>query len=101
MSSKPIDPQLAAQVVALLNEAFALDPEAINALVNTRVRCNEALGEHPTIQCGIDAEGHTTIGLLGILNGLVGVDDVGYGAVAAVNQLDAGVWTVQSFAVKL
>lgn len=75
-----IDEELAARVIALLNEAFQRDPEAVAALVNNRVPCNAALAEHPTIQCG---GGGTTVGLIGILNGLCGVDASGWGAVAA------------------
>lgn len=40
------------ECVAILNEALALDPQAFTALVATRVPCNAALGDHPTIQVG-------------------------------------------------
>ena len=73
----------AADVVRLLNEAAAIDPKAILALVNARVPCNEALLNHPTIQAGRGPEGKPEVGLLGILNGLFGTYDDGWGCIAA------------------
>src|SRR6266446_4329329 len=89
-------------VLALLNEARVLDPDALALLVGTRVWCNEALANHPTIQvssseaCGDasclceDASLQTTlpdgislerkkwrVGLIGILNGLFGTYEDG------------------------
>jgi len=79
-------------VVALFNEAFALDPVAISTLVNYRVPCNDALANHQTIQCGTaenwrkrrpnthglpdDAQG-SVVGLLGLLNGIFGKPEGG------------------------
>lgn len=73
------------QVIDLLNAANELDPKAMAALVAARVECNEALTEHPTIQCGGDEVlgGEYTVGLVGILNGLFGVDARQYGAISA------------------
>jgi hypothetical protein len=73
-------------VIALLNEAFMLDPAAIRALVDHRVPCNKELANHPTIQCGTAeswrkrrpkdhgvAENTVyVVGLLGLLNGILG-----------------------------
>jgi hypothetical protein len=62
-----------------------LDPEATDKLVKSRVPCNEALAEHPTIQCGIfDGTKQNRVGLLGVLNGLFGCDANGCGAIAMV-----------------
>ena len=75
-------------VVDLLNEAAKLDPQAIRALVDTRVVCNQALADHPTIQVGPasehDSGGPSVVGLLGILNGIFGTFDDGWGCIAAV-----------------
>jgi hypothetical protein len=71
--------------IDLLNEALALDPVAISALVSNRVPCNENLANHDSIQ----ASGHPfSVGLLGIINGLFGVDERGWGAIAAVVEAD-------------
>ena len=79
----------AESVVALLNEAFALDPDAIAALVSNRVPCNGALAAHPTIPVrpGI-AVGVRSVGLIGIINGLFDVRADGMGAIMA--QFDHG-----------
>jgi hypothetical protein len=65
---------------AILNEALQADPEAIKALLNIRVPCNQALAEHPTIQVrGYDARGKLcppSIGVLGLINGIS--DDPNY-----------------------
>lgn len=75
-------PELAHKVIAFLNELLKVDPEAMTALVETRVPCNQALREHPTVQVAVNDEtGQAAVGMLGILNGLVGVDDDGWGFV--------------------
>lgn len=53
----------------VLNEANLLDPNAIKALVNNRVPCNEKLAEHKTIQVNCEI-GMAQVGLLGIINGI-------------------------------
>lgn len=81
-----------AEAIELLNEALAADRAGVSALVNERVICNAALSEHPTIQVG-QMEGNITngepaiaykVGLLGILNGLFGTDETGYGPISAI-----------------
>ena len=75
------------EAIALLNSALEADRDAMSALIATRVRCNMALAEHPTIQTGADPgrDGEFRVGLLGIINGLFGIeDDTQYGAIAAV-----------------
>lgn len=82
-------------VVNLLNEAVKLDPQAMYALVEARVPCNEALADHPTIQVsaydeqtGKPTPGQFRVGILGLLNGLFGTDSVGWGFITA----NFGVW---------
>jgi hypothetical protein len=60
------------QVSAFLNTLVALDPDAMMALVESRVPCNEVLADHPTVQVHVGEGGQPMVGLLGILNGLVG-----------------------------
>jgi hypothetical protein len=76
---------LAEKVVAFLNEAFKCDPKAIHALIEHRVPCNQDMADHPTIQVVRPVGSDTsTVGMLGIINGLVGVDESHWGFVAAV-----------------
>lgn len=70
---------LADHFIRLLNKMVDADREAMEKLVETRVPCNQAMVDHPTVQVSNGA-----VGMLGILNGLVGVRDDGYGYVAAV-----------------
>ena len=57
--------------VTVLNDALERDPEAVTELVNMRVKCNESLAAHPTIQVQ-NSSGEHRIGVLGILNGVLG-----------------------------
>lgn len=79
----------AAELVAYLNQLLELDRPAIAALVANRVPCNEDLGLHPTVQVGYQ-HGSYHVGLLGVLNGYLGVHDNGRGALAAVFLEDGG-----------
>jgi len=82
-----------------LNELVKTDAEALHKLIETRVPCNRAMADHPTIQvqaAGKDnqdvkdsTEEQWTVGLLGILNGLFGAyrdggPKDGWGQVTAV-----------------
>ena len=58
-------------------------------LVNFRVKCNEPLAEHETIQVWSVSE-ECYVGLMGILNGLFGIDENGWGFIAAVFDDDSG-----------
>lgn len=71
------------EAIALLNEAVALDRPAMAALLANRVPCNEALADHPSIQVQAQHGGYH-VGLLGIINGLFGVDDEGKGLICYV-----------------
>lgn len=42
-------PQLAAAITELLNEALALDPVGFSKMILAKHPINEALAEHPTI----------------------------------------------------
>ena len=71
-------------VIQLLNGLVHADQNGITCLVEQRVPCNDKLGRHPTVQTSTDEEGHLVFGLLGILNGVFGVDDEGWGPIMAV-----------------
>jgi hypothetical protein len=81
------DRVLAQRIVNVLNEAFAADADAMHNLIETRVPINDKLAHHPTIQCvAIDERGvkpRYAFGILGLLNGLCGVNEHGWGPVAA------------------
>ena len=71
---------LANRIIDSLNEYLAIDPSALHHLIEFRVPTNQALADHPSVQ--VNAEGETpVVGLLGILNGIVGVipgSEIGY-----------------------
>lgn len=59
--------QIQAVFIKVLNDAFKLDPKAMQALVELRIPCNQALCDHPTIQVTNDGK----VGLVGIINGIL------------------------------
>jgi hypothetical protein len=69
-SPSAISLSIARKAVEVLNEALSLDPAAVNSLMNSKVRCNDALADHPTIVVN-DQSGVTRVGLLGVINGIV------------------------------
>lgn len=83
MSDHEVLPEPVIQrVITTLNRALESDPDAISHLVAHRVSCNDRLLHDPTIQCGADP---SEVGMLGIINGLCGIDsETGYGPIAAV-----------------
>lgn len=85
-----IDRQFAQKVVDFLTEIHRADPDALTALVSSRVPCNRALADHPTIQTGETDDGFE-VGLVGILNGLCGVGREGRGVVAVLVEDDGTV----------
>ena len=67
----------AQQIVDLLNEAVLLDRDGIYELMKQRAPINDALLDHPTIQCwGRDesSDGVARFGPLGLLNGIAAID---------------------------
>jgi hypothetical protein len=79
------------EVLSFLNELTELDPNMITNWINARVVCNEAIYNHPTVQCGT-WNGEKKVGALGILNGLFGSFDEGpkkgWGTITAVIEKD-------------
>lgn len=69
-------------VVNLLNGMLSLDRDAFERLISYRVDCNQQLADHGTIQVGI-FNGSPKVGIIGVINGLFGVDGEGYGAIVA------------------
>lgn len=99
-SPKPID---AVSAIELLNEFLARDPVAVKSLFRYRARCNAELAAHPCIHAGHGpsaedvfgdaalAAGEYSLGLLGFLNGLFGVDERGFGFITAAYADDGSV----------
>lgn len=87
-------------ILKCLNEAHALDSEAIGNLIGTRIPCNSNLAEHPIIIVGLDNTiPGNSIGCLGLLNGIlvaaglsrigivVDIDDNGKGTVVGFKKV--------------
>lgn len=61
------------ETIEFLNHLIALDKAAVAALIANRVPCNEQLANHPTVRV-VAQHGGYNVGLLGILNGLLGTE---------------------------
>ena len=73
--------RLAQETVDYLNELMALDEHAISWLMRQYIKCNIPLTEHPTVQVEPLQSAHSecVVGVLGIINGLIGArDGIGY-----------------------
>ena len=81
-----ISPAVVDHTIAFLNSLVEIDPEALAALIETRVPCNKDLADHPTVQVQVveGKEGFYELGFLGVLNGILGANDKGWGFVCAV-----------------
>jgi hypothetical protein len=87
MSWESITPE---DAVELLNDALICDRDAISRLVQKRISCTHGLADHPTIQCRETQARRFSVGVLGIINGLFGVDSRGYAPITAVYDDDGG-----------
>ena len=62
--------QIAAQFIAVLNEALKADHTTVSALCDNRIPCNDALADHPDVTVMVE-NGVCNIGLLGLINGIL------------------------------
>jgi len=69
--------------VSFLNELLEYDSYVISALFSTRIMCNRYLADHKTVQVRQLGEDAFQVGMIGILNGLFGIDENGWGHIAA------------------
>jgi len=70
------------EVCNLLNEMLEQDYDCIHSLITNYVKCNDTVANHPTVQVRKYPEDkHPLLGMLGLLNGMFGIDDNGYGAI--------------------
>jgi hypothetical protein len=65
--------EIAERVTSLMNELLELDPSAVRELIDSRVGCDDRIANHPHVQVMSD-EGGCRLGVMGILNGLIGSD---------------------------
>lgn len=73
-----------ADAVAVLNRILEADRAAVSELVlRSKVRCNEKLANDSTVQVK-QRNGWCEVGLLGVVNGLFGVDAKVYGPIVAI-----------------
>lgn len=89
------------RAVHILNEINMLDPEVLGTLIQTRVVCNEKLAGHPTVQVGvvqINDEPRYHVGLLGIINGIFGIDSDSWGFIEC--ELDVETGQIVTFRVR-
>jgi len=83
------EPMSAETAVAVLNELFALDPDGTRRLVDARVPCNRGVADHPTVICGPTGDGFE-VGLIGVLNGILGREDPCGSGVATLTDRETG-----------
>jgi hypothetical protein len=72
----------AQDVCDLLNDMLVLDRKGTTAIVNHRHVCNKKISDHPTLMVRTvveDKKKISTIGLIGILNGIFGIRPDGMG----------------------
>ena len=85
------------QAIEFLNELVKLDRDAMQLLIDQRVRCSEALADHYAVQVhGTVQAGFWAVGFLGVLNGLFGtINDGGsrtmWGKICAVYDEQSGI----------
>lgn len=76
--------------IKFLNGLMQIDPAAVRGLFAHRVKCNDALADHPTVQVRGYGPDHPNVSILGVLNGLFGAMGEeagkleGYGYITAV-----------------
>ncbi len=78
MIKKKVTPE---ETIDLLNEMLKIDRRATESLFSMRVGCNKKLANHPTIQVMQVHKNYHIVGILGILNGLLGIDKDGWGCI--------------------
>lgn len=80
----------------LLNDALARDPMALTQLINARVSCNEKLTNHKSVQTGMYS-GEFKLGVLGLINGILGYKLGGIGAEGDVDPKSGQLLRVRRF----
>ena len=68
------------ETIDFLNKLLEIDRKALSNIITNRVECNDDLVNHKTVQVA-KLDNVYKVGMLGILNGLFGTDERGYGAI--------------------
>jgi hypothetical protein len=63
--------------ITVLNEMNEADPVAMLMLIKHRVRCNEELAAHGSIQVNRATDGVCDVGMFGLINGMFGLKPSG------------------------
>jgi hypothetical protein len=71
------------EAIEVLNRIHKADPTVLPALIFHRVECNHQVAEDKTVQVGTVSNGGYEVGILGIINGIFGVDENGWGHIYA------------------
>lgn len=79
---------LADHVVEVLNRALKASPEALHELMEYRVPCTAELRNDPTVRVIHELGKEPVVGLLGLINGIVGVAPDKWGYVVACYEDD-------------
>ena len=74
MSISPRQAVTAQVAVDFLNSLLIVDRDAITRLISAHVPCNAAMADHPTVQVDVAIDRTYSVGVLGVLNGMIGVD---------------------------
>lgn len=83
MDTRIRDPLSIDIAIERLNSMLEVDPDAVARLIETRIPCDE-LADHPTAQVHEAEDGLCYVGHLGLLNGIFGIDDDGWGPICAL-----------------
>lgn len=89
------------EVIQFLNELLLIDSEAINKLLTIRVSCNKNLADHETVQvfkaplkvkpaCADEPKTIPVVGILGILNGMFGINSDKFGPIMILIERKTG-----------
>ena len=71
------------QAIEVLNRAAETDGAALTNILKERWPCNDELADDQTIQVREDKSG-LSVSALGLINGLFGVDENGFGHITAI-----------------
>jgi hypothetical protein len=71
------------EVADFLNSLLEIDPSTINSMFSMRMFCSKDLANHPAVQVANPKNWIPYVGFIGILNGLFGANENGWGRIAA------------------
>ena len=66
-------------VADFFSQLLQIDEDAVNAIFSIRVGCNDFMACHPSVQVAKLSENYFLVGLIGLINGIFGADQYGWG----------------------